>query len=85
MFKPTHWLVSRHQKTPVQLLPSTQGFGLLTEPEFQQNRHPAFELRNRLGIFCQGVQVVGYHLEPMAIAPDPHPVHPEMAHQPQAI
>ena len=68
MFNPTHWLVSRHRKTPVQLVPSANGFHLMTAPEAESNKPAAFELRSRLGIFCQGVQIVGYRLEPMAIA-----------------
>lgn len=66
MFQPTHLLKARSQKTPVQLIPSQQGFQILTEPEWQQNREPAFEIRPKQGIFCRGVLVVGYNLEPIA-------------------
>jgi hypothetical protein len=70
MFTPTHLLVTRSKKTPVQLIPYEQGFKVLTEIEFQRGSEPLFELRNKLGFFCQGIAVVGYALEPMeAIAP----------------
>jgi hypothetical protein len=68
MFHPTHWLVSRHRKTPVQLVPSASGFHLMTVQEAESSKTAAFELRARLGIFCQGIQIVGHRLEPMAIA-----------------
>lgn len=66
MFNPTHVLVSRARKTPVQLVPNANGFDILTEMEWQKNRKPAFEMRPKQGIFCQGTSVVGYHLEPIA-------------------
>jgi hypothetical protein len=69
MFHPTHYLVSRSRKTPVQLVPSAKGFQVLTEPEWQQGKAAAFEMRVRQGFFCQGVPVVGYHLQPIAIEP----------------
>ena len=67
MFHPTHFLVSRSRKTPVQLIPSVNGFKVLTEPEWQDNRDPAFELRSRQGFFCQGLAIIGFKLEPIAI------------------
>ena len=67
MFSPTHFLVSRSRKTPVQLIPSTNGFKILTEPEWQQGKEPAFEIRARQGVFCQGVPVVGYNLQPIQV------------------
>jgi hypothetical protein len=66
-FNPTHFLVSRARKTPVQLVPSSTGFKVLTELEWQDSREPAFELRSRQGFFCQGIAVVGFKLEPIAI------------------
>lgn len=68
MFTPTHFLVSRSRKTPVQLIPAAKGFKVLTEADWQQNREPAFEMRTRQGFFCQGIPVVGYSLEPIAVA-----------------
>lgn len=67
MFEPTHLLVSRSRQTPVQLVPNPQGFSLLTESEWQQQRQPAFELHQSRGFFCQGIPVVGYSLQPLAI------------------
>jgi hypothetical protein len=67
MFNPTHVLVSRSRKTPVQLLASPQGFKILTEPEWQRNSDPAFEMRSKQGFFCQGIPVIGYSLEPIDI------------------
>ncbi|MBD3884341.1 hypothetical protein IFO70_21600 [Phormidium tenue FACHB-886] len=67
MFTPTHVLVSRSRKTPVQLVPSANGFKVLTEPEWQRGSEPAFEMRPRQGFFCQGVSVVGFKLEPIAV------------------
>lgn len=65
MFSPTHVLVSRSKRTPVQLVASSNGYQLFTEPEWQAGKTPAFELRSKLGLFCQGVQIVGFRLEPM--------------------
>jgi hypothetical protein len=65
MFTPTHLLVTRTKKTPVQLIPSEQGFKILTEIEAQRGTEPIFELRNKLGFFCQGIAVVGYAIEPI--------------------
>lgn len=67
MFNPTHVLVSRSRQTPVQLIPAENGYKLLTEPEWQQDREPAFEMRPRQGFFCQGISVVGFKLEPIAL------------------
>ncbi len=67
-FTPTHYLVSRAKKTPVQLIPSKQGFQIMTEIDWQKEREPLFEMRAKQGIFCQGVLVVGYSLK--AIAPE---------------
>lgn len=67
MFSPTHLLVSRSRKTPVQLIPSANGFKVLTEPEWQKGSEPAFELRARQGFFCQGVSIVGYKLQPIQV------------------
>lgn len=67
MFQPTHLLVSRSKQTPVQLVSSTQGYVLYTEQDWSQSRKPAFELRPKLGVFCQGIPVVGYHLQPLLI------------------
>ncbi|HEY9737831.1 MAG TPA: hypothetical protein V6D06_16175 [Trichocoleus sp.] len=65
MFQPTHLLVSRSRQTPVQIAARSQGYALYTEKEWQQGRNPAFEMRAKLGIFCQGVPVVGYSLQPL--------------------
>ncbi|MBD0268332.1 MAG: hypothetical protein ICV77_08565 [Cyanobacteria bacterium Co-bin8] len=65
MFQPTHLLVSRSRQTPVQLVAGSQGYELYTEKEWQQSRKPAFEMRSKLGIFCQGIPVVGYNLQPL--------------------
>ena len=65
MFQPTHLLISRSRKTPVQLVPSNAGFKVLTEQEWQQNNEPAFELRAHLGFFCRGIPVVGFSLQPI--------------------
>ena len=67
MFHPTHLLVSRSRQTPVQLISSENGYKLLTEPEWEQGREPAFEMRPRQGFFCQGISVVGFKLEPIAL------------------
>lgn len=67
MFNPTHLLVSRTRQTPVQLLACENGCKLLTEPEFHKGSEPAFELRPRQGFFCQGISVVGFRLEPIAV------------------
>jgi hypothetical protein len=67
MFQPTHVLVSRSRQTLVQLIPSDKGFKVLTEPEWQRGSEPAFEIRPKQGFFCQGIPVVGYSLQPIAV------------------
>jgi hypothetical protein len=66
MFAPSHQLVSRSRKTPVQLISNGKGFYLATEVEHQRGLEPAFEIRPQLGIFCKGTAIVGYRLEPLA-------------------
>ena len=67
MFNPTHLLISRSGKTPVQLAPSSKGYFLVTAPEWQSGKQPAFELRSKLGFFCQGIPIVGYQLQPIPV------------------
>ena len=67
MFRPTHLLVSRSKEIPVHLVSSRKGFFLVTESEWYQNRKPAFELYPQRGFFCQGIPVLGYSLQPIAI------------------
>ena len=67
MFTPTHLLVSRSRQTPVQLISNETGFKILTESEFERGSQPAFEIRPRQGFFCQGIPVVGFALEPIAM------------------
>ncbi|NER78037.1 MAG: hypothetical protein F6K42_00335 [Leptolyngbya sp. SIO1D8] len=38
---------------------------IFTEKEWGKTTSPAFELHPKLGIFCRGVQVLGYELEPV--------------------
>jgi hypothetical protein len=73
MFKPTHLLVSRSRKIPVQLVPAPQGCHIITEPEWQKGSEPAFEIRPKQGIFCRGILVVGYHLEPINVETEVKP------------
>jgi hypothetical protein len=68
MFSPSHLLVTRSKKTPVQLIPSELGFKILTEIEYDRGTEPLFEMRTKLGFFCQGIAVVGYALEPIEAA-----------------
>lgn len=68
MFQPTHILVSRSKRTPVQLIPAVTGCKLLTEQDWQTKREPMFELRARQGFFCLGIPVVGYSLQPLDIS-----------------
>lgn len=70
-FTPTHLLISRSKTTPVQLMKRQQGYALLTETEWQQGKQPAFELRPKLGIYCQGMPVIGYQLQPLTAAAAP--------------
>ena len=65
MFSPTHLLVSRSQSTPVQLVKSPEGFFLVTETEWQEQRQPAFEIRPQRGFFCKGFPLIGYSLQPL--------------------
>lgn len=67
MFQPTHLLVSRSKKIPVILERRSQSVQILTEQEWQQGQEPAFELRPKQGVFCKGISVVGYHLEPIEV------------------
>lgn len=67
MFCPTHVLVSRSRQTPVQLVASEKGFKVITELEWQRGSEPAFEMRPKQGFFCQGISVVGYSLQPIAV------------------
>ncbi|MGF1460711.1 MAG: hypothetical protein ACFBSG_17000 [Leptolyngbyaceae cyanobacterium] len=41
---------------------------IFTEAEWGQSKTPAFELHAKMGMFCKGVQVLGYSLEPMTVA-----------------
>ncbi|TVQ07062.1 MAG: hypothetical protein EA368_15460 [Leptolyngbya sp. DLM2.Bin27] len=75
-FTPTHVLISRTKETPVQLVAGPKGYWLYTEAESQKGTTPAFEVRPKLGIYCRGQQVVGFHLQPLAAA---------KAAQPEAI
>jgi hypothetical protein len=67
MFKPTHLLVSRSKQIPVHLVAGRAGFFLVTESEWHQNRKPAFEMHSQRGFLCQGIPVLGYSLQPLAI------------------
>jgi hypothetical protein len=73
MFSPSHLLVTRSKKTPVQLIPSELGFKILTAIEYERGTEPIFEMRTKLGFFCQGIAVVGYALEPIETAPEKAP------------
>ncbi|MGB3310252.1 MAG: hypothetical protein WBG32_04635 [Nodosilinea sp.] len=64
-FTPTHVLISRTKETPVQLVAGPKGYWLYTEAEAQKGTKPAFEVRPKLGIYCRGQQVVGFHLQPL--------------------
>ncbi|HEY9735496.1 MAG TPA: hypothetical protein V6D06_04410 [Trichocoleus sp.] len=64
-FQPTHQLVSRTRKVPVIVITHGDRSQVLTEQEWREGREPAFELHPKLGLFCKGVQIVGYHLEPL--------------------
>lgn len=66
-FQPTHYLVSKTRKVPVQLLPMVKGMKLQTELEFQKQIEPAFEIQPKRGFFCVGIPVLGYSLEPMPV------------------
>ncbi|MBD0336460.1 MAG: hypothetical protein ICV62_13305 [Cyanobacteria bacterium Co-bin13] len=74
-FQPTHYLVSRSRKVPVRVVSGNLRSQVFTEQEWLESRDPAFELHAKLGLYCRGVQIVGYHLEPVAVpAPTPSPV-----------
>lgn len=66
MFQPTHWLVSRSRKVPVKVQPQGDKTLVFTEVEWGKTKSPAFELHSKVGMYCKGVQVLGYELEPMA-------------------
>lgn len=68
MFRPTHWLVSRSRKIPVFVQSQGDKSLVFTEKEWGNTTSPAFELHTKLGMFCRGVQVLGYDLEPIASA-----------------
>lgn len=65
MFQPTHWLVSRSRRLPVVVTSSPEKSLIYTEDEWNAGKSPAFELHPKLGMFCRGVQVLGFALEPM--------------------
>lgn len=65
MFQPTHWLVSRSRKVPVVVQPQGDKSLLFTEAEWGKTASPAFELHSKMGMYCKGVQVLGYELQPM--------------------
>jgi hypothetical protein len=66
MFQPTHWLVSRSRKVPVVVQSQGDKSLVFTEAEWGKTTAPAFELHSRMGMYCRGVQVLGYTLEPIA-------------------
>ena len=66
MFKPTHMLVSAAKQTPVRVVRGAKGFFLATEQDWLQGRQPVFEIRPKRGVFCHGIQLVGYSLQPLA-------------------
>lgn len=78
LFQPTHWLVSRNTKTPVQLMRTRAGCKLLSEREYEQHLEPAFELRPHLGVFCRDIPVIGYKLEPIPVAAPAADASPEI-------
>lgn len=65
MFNPTHWLVSRSRRIPVILQRQGETVFVFTESEWGKTHSPAFELRSKMGLYCRGIKVVGYELEPM--------------------
>jgi hypothetical protein len=73
-FQPTHYLVSRSRKVPVMVVQGGLRSQVFTEQEWQQGKEPAFELHAKLGLYCKGVQIVGYQLEPLEVeVPAPAP------------
>lgn len=65
MFQPTHHLVSKTRRIPVQLITTPQGASLLTEDEWRKGTPPAFSIHPKRGFFCHDVQVLGFNLEPI--------------------
>lgn len=65
MFQPTHWLVSRSRKVPVVVQSQGDKLLLFTEAEWGKTKAPAFELHSKMGMYCKGVQVLGYELQPI--------------------
>lgn len=70
MFQPTHLLVSRSRQVPVRVVSQGETSKIYTEQEWGKTQEPAFELHSKLGMFCRGVQVLGYELEPMSQTAD---------------
>ncbi|WP_008311527.1 hypothetical protein [Leptolyngbya sp. PCC 6406] len=72
MFQATHILVSRSRRIPVIVTSGTERSQIYTQQEWEQEKPPAFELHSKLGMFCRGIQVLGYRLEPVeeAVAQD---------------
>ena len=68
MFEPTHWLVSRTRRVPVLVKAQGEKSLIFTEFEWDQTPTPAFELHSKMGMYCRGVQVLGYTLEPFEAA-----------------
>jgi hypothetical protein len=64
-FQPTHTLVSRSRRLPVQLVSGRDRHWVVTEQDWQKGGEPAFQLHPKLGFFCRGIQVLGYRLEPL--------------------
>lgn len=64
-FQPTHTLVSRSRRLPVQLVPGRDRHWVVTEQDWHKGDEPAFQLHPKLGFFCRGIQVLGYRLEPL--------------------
>lgn len=65
-FQATHHLISRSRQIPVCLARKGDVFAVFAEQEWGKTSSPAFELHPKLGIFCRGVKVVGYSLEPFS-------------------
>ncbi len=68
MFQPTHHLVSKTRRIPVQLITNPQGASLLTEDEWRKGSPAAFSIHPKRGFFCHDIQVLGFSLEPIAPA-----------------
>ncbi|MEO0826506.1 MAG: hypothetical protein AAFW84_28875 [Cyanobacteria bacterium J06635_15] len=69
MFNPTHILISRSRKVPVMLKSGRECLLIFTQQEWEQQRTPAFNVHPKLGIYCQGISVIGYRLEPIQRSP----------------